>query len=152
MSSVFATDMAVQELAVRLVRNASVFGRVMFRRAREPRLSRTEANLLVNLEEGPQRITALAELAGLTQPTITALVNRLEARGWVARRTDPEDGRVVLVSLTVQGRAELQGLRERIYALLHDHLTTLSASQLAALEDAATALADLVSGLQEGTS
>jgi DNA-binding MarR family transcriptional regulator len=152
MPAISTSDIAVQELGARLVRNASVLTRLMFRRAPERQLTRSEGSVLVSLEEGPQRITALADLEGLTQPSITGLVNRLEARGWVARGTAPEDGRVVLVSLTAAGRAELQRLRERIYSLLHDHLQTLSASQLAALEDAASALADLVSGLQKGMS
>jgi len=36
--------------------------------------------------------------------TMTNRVDRLTARGLVARRTDPKDGRGILVSLTPQGR------------------------------------------------
>ncbi|MFS2029406.1 MarR family winged helix-turn-helix transcriptional regulator [Curtobacterium sp. CT11-45] len=37
--------------------------------------------------------------------TMTNRVDRLAARGLVARRTDPKDGRGILVSLTADGRA-----------------------------------------------
>ncbi|MFJ2979362.1 MarR family winged helix-turn-helix transcriptional regulator [Curtobacterium sp. NPDC087082] len=37
--------------------------------------------------------------------TMTNRVDRLAARGLVARRTDPKDGRGILVSLTAEGRA-----------------------------------------------
>ncbi|WIB27129.1 MarR family transcriptional regulator [Curtobacterium sp. MCSS17_015] len=41
----------------------------------------------------------------VTSGTMTNRVDRLAARGLVARRTDPRDGRGILVSLTVAGRA-----------------------------------------------
>ena len=48
-------------------------------------LSRTEAGILITLEGGPRRVTELAELEGLAQPTMTLLVKQLENRG-LARR------------------------------------------------------------------
>ena len=56
--------------------------------------------MLRTLTDAPRRITDLAELEGLAQPTMTLLVQRLEQRGWVERKRDSDDGRVVLVSLT----------------------------------------------------
>jgi DNA-binding MarR family transcriptional regulator len=41
-------------------------------------LSRTEVGLLNTLSTGPRRITELAELEGLAQPTMTSLVKQLE--------------------------------------------------------------------------
>src|SRR5437588_10727312 len=63
-------------------------------------MTRTEAGVLFTLSRGPRRITELAELEGLAQPTVTQLVRRLEQQGWVERDRPPDDGRVVLLSLT----------------------------------------------------
>src|ERR1700760_2635240 len=60
-------------------------------------LSRTEVGLLRTLSDGPRRITELAELEGLAQPTITLLIKRLEKLGLVTRARQAGDGRVVLV-------------------------------------------------------
>jgi DNA-binding MarR family transcriptional regulator len=142
----------LQELGLELVRNASLLSRVVFRQRGDRGLTRSEAGVLSALDDGPRRITTLAALEGLAQPTITALVNRSEERGWVARRPAADDARVVLVSLTDVGRAELQALREHIYALVRDHLATLPEAQLAELESAAGALRDLVASLQDDLS
>ena len=44
-------------------------------------LSRTELGLLNTLSSAPRRITELAELERLAQPTLTQLVQRLEQQG-----------------------------------------------------------------------
>jgi DNA-binding MarR family transcriptional regulator len=48
------------------------------------------------------RISAgeLADRAGLTSGSVTAVIDRLEAKGYVRRVADPEDRRRVLVELT----------------------------------------------------
>jgi DNA-binding MarR family transcriptional regulator len=60
----------------------------------------------------------------VTSGTMTNRIDRLEARGLVARRPDPDDGRGVLVRLTADGRARvdtaLAALLERERDLLAD--------------------------------
>src|SRR6266566_1007733 len=57
-------------------------------------LSLTAVSTLGSLSRyGPQRITALAGAEGVSQPSMTQLVQRLEQRGLVARGSDPADGR-----------------------------------------------------------
>jgi DNA-binding MarR family transcriptional regulator len=70
-----------------------------------PGLSLTAAATLTTLERsGPCRLTALAAAEGVTQPAMTQLVGRLKASGLVERCADPDDGRVVRVELTDEGR------------------------------------------------
>src|SRR5271156_849693 len=57
--------------------------------------------------EGPVRVTTLAAAAGIGQPSMTELVQRLERQRLVTRVDDPEDGRAALVTLTDAGRAPL---------------------------------------------
>ncbi len=87
--------------------------------------------------EGPSRLTVLATKEGVSQPSMTQLIQRMERHGLVSRMTDPEDGRVALVALTEKGLAVLedrrQGRRERLAHLL----TTLTADEARALALAA---------------
>jgi DNA-binding MarR family transcriptional regulator len=72
--------------------------------------------------DGPVRVTTLAAAAGVGQPAMTELIQRLERQGMVTRVDDPEDGRVALVSLSDAGRvlrSDLQrGRRDRLAVLL----------------------------------
>jgi DNA-binding MarR family transcriptional regulator len=52
------------------------------------------------LVEGPQPAGAIAETIGLTPAAVTSLVDRLEARGFVARQRNEADRRQVLVAPT----------------------------------------------------
>lgn len=60
--------------------------------------------LSVLWEADGQAIGALAERLGLESSTITPLVKRLEAAGFVQRARDPADERMVRVTLTAAGR------------------------------------------------
>ena len=61
---------------------------------------------------GSMPMTKVAELIGSGLPTATGLVNRMVERGFVRREQDPRDRRVVLVSLTEAGAAEVRDLHE----------------------------------------
>jgi len=83
----------------------------------------TAAATLAAIERlGPQRLTVLAAREGVTQPAMTQLISRLEESGLVRREASPEDGRVVLVVITDEGRAVLARRRsvrsERMAAII----------------------------------
>jgi DNA-binding MarR family transcriptional regulator len=112
-------------------------------------ITRSEAGVLFTLSRGPQRITELAELEGLAQPTVTTLVKGLERRGWVKRDRPADDGRVVLLSLTSAGSAALTEFRARVSAALRADVEAMPDHELAALETATQALGTLVDGLRQ---
>ena len=115
-------------------------------------LSRTEVGLLNTLSEGPRRITELAELERLAQPTMTLLVKRLEQQGLVRRERPADDGRVVLASLTEAGTAALEDFRTQASAALGAYLAEIPDEQVEALAAATEALAQLVTHLQQGAA
>src|ERR1700722_11118039 len=78
------------------------------------------------------RGTRLAAAAGIGQPSMTELVQRLERQRLVTRVDDPEDGRAALVTITDAGRAPLDDQRRGRRDQLAELLTALPA------EDAAT--------------
>lgn len=68
------------------------------------RISLTSVSTLSALGRlGPQRVTELAVLQGVAQPSMTAVVGALEQSGYVARTPDPTDRRAHLISLTAEG-------------------------------------------------
>jgi DNA-binding MarR family transcriptional regulator len=83
--------------------------------------------------EGPIRLTTLAAKEGVSQPSMTQLIQRLERQGLVARLADPDDGRAALIGITECGQKLLDDRkrlrRERLKALL----ATLTAEEESAL-------------------
>lgn len=71
------------------------------------------------------RPAGLADALGMTRGAISKVLDKLEARGWIARRGLPEDHRVQLLSLTRQGRRalpQLAGIADRNDARFFDCL------------------------------
>jgi DNA-binding MarR family transcriptional regulator len=64
---------------------------------------------------GPCRVTDLAVLEAVAQPSMTALVSGLERAGLVERRTSASDQRVVLVAPTPAGESYVQA-RSRMWS------------------------------------
>jgi DNA-binding MarR family transcriptional regulator len=85
---------------------AAVYGLLASLLRRAPRdISLTSLATLSTLDRtGTKRITELAAIEGVTQPSMTTLIASLERQGLVERAGDPRDKRVSLVSLTEAGR------------------------------------------------
>lgn len=77
-------------------------------------LSLRQYRILERLSERPHRTTELASMSGVSQPTASAAVAALEARGLVRRSADPRDGRATLLKLTDDGRAVLGAAKTRV--------------------------------------
>ena len=120
---------------------------------RMPRdISLTAAGTLNTLERnGPQRLTRLAAVEGVTQPSMTALVTKLEDDGLAERRSDPTDGRAVLVALTGNGERYVRERRQAGAAGLVRLIDDLPADQAKSLRDALPAL-QAVAALDHGHS
>src|SRR6266699_3595430 len=111
----------IDYVASELMSRAALLTRLLLRQV-DAELSRTELGLLRTLSDGPRRITELAELEGLAQPTTTILIKQLEQEGLVQRERRSDDGRVVLVDLTKNGRVALEAYRERVREALGEYL------------------------------
>ena len=113
-------------------------------------LTMTAAATLAGIERlGPQRLTVLAAREGVTQPAMTQLISRLEESGLVRREPCAEDGRVVLVDITEQGRATLAHRRSARAERLAAIIAQLSPDHRAALAAALPALDALASAPRE---
>ena len=67
--------------------------------------------------------TALVQQTMVSSGTMTNRIDRMVARGLVERRTDPNDGRGVIVLMTASGRERVDGA---ITSLVHDETALLS--------------------------
>jgi DNA-binding MarR family transcriptional regulator len=124
----------------------TLFGLAIAAVRRTPRdMSLTAMSTLATLDQtGPRRITDLAAVEGITQPSMTVLVSGLERSGLVERRADPTDRRVALASLTASGSDYLR-LRRRAGAEAFEQLIdTLPATDADALATAMIALEHLL--------
>ena len=101
-------------------------------------LSLNEYDVLFNLSRQPERRLRLRDLNEhllITQPSVSRMVDRLVARGLLAKTNDPADARGVNVSLTDAGyelfrrtaRAHMASIQTRVGgALSTEELTTLA--------------------------
>lgn len=142
----------VDYVASHLLARAALLVRLLVKQARSGGVSRMEGEVLGILGDGPRRITELADLEGVAQPTMTMLVTRLEGNGWVRREGLPDDRRVVMVRITTAGIAAWRAFREQFLTALRADLEPLSDRQLKALLDATDALGSFVDELQVGRS
>jgi DNA-binding MarR family transcriptional regulator len=138
-------------VAEHLPSRAALLVRLLVKQVRSREISRTEMEVLSILTEGPRRITELTELEGIAQPTMTLLVRRLQEKGWVKREGLPDDGRVVMVSLTEAGSAAQQRFRTQFLQAMRTDLRELSDQELQALAAATETLSSFVDDLQQRT-
>lgn len=92
---------------------------------------------------GPLTFGEIAAHEQVAAPTVTKAVQKLEAKGLVARRPDPDDGRVCRVAITAAGRRHLERNRRRRTAWLATRLGELEPDDIARL----VAAVDVLEGL-----
>ncbi len=110
------------------------------RRMRQERddvgLSATHLAALATLERhGPLPLGELAAREKVAPPSMTRVVTRLAASGYVDRQSRPGDRRQVLVTITEPGRALLAADRRRRDEWLSARLGELTGNELAVLQD-----------------
>ncbi|WP_420138911.1 MarR family winged helix-turn-helix transcriptional regulator [Sphingomonas sp.] len=98
-------------------------------------------------QEDGQTVSQLGEKLFLESNTLTPLIKRLEAAGYVNRRRDTKDERVVRVSLTDAGRALAQQA-----ACLPEQILQATGVSEAQLGDMHAALTALRTNLQAATT
>jgi DNA-binding MarR family transcriptional regulator len=112
--------------------------------------SLTSSTVLALLaDEGPARISVLAAASGVTQPSMTELVGRLQREGLVTRFTDPQDARATVVDITASGRARRKKLQKSIHDRLVELLDILPAEDQATLSLAMRVASPLIDQLSK---
>jgi DNA-binding MarR family transcriptional regulator len=81
--------------------------------------------------DGPTTAGGMAERSGLTTGATTAMIDRLERAGYVRRRRDPDDRRVVVVEVVEQCVPHIAAMYDRIQKEFEDVHARYSNRELA---------------------
>lgn len=103
---------------------------------------------------GALRPTDLAQILGTVRSNVTKITRRLEEVGLIARASDPDDDRGVLIALTSSGRALGQRIIENGESRLRKSLDTWPAQDRRDLERLLAKMVDdaIADGYQLGHS
>ncbi|HEX5166684.1 MAG TPA: MarR family transcriptional regulator [Thermomicrobiales bacterium] len=88
--------------------------------------------LTVLATSGPLRVSELAEVCAVDISTMSRLAGRMTCSGFVVQSTDPNDGRVVMLELTDDGREATQRMVDAKTALIGEVIADWSADDRAA--------------------
>ncbi|MEM6747185.1 MAG: MarR family transcriptional regulator [Pseudomonadota bacterium] len=91
---------------------------------------------LARIEPAPMHV--LAATLARHKSQVTRTVQKLEAKGWITRGAQQDDGRVCVLSLTPKGQTIADELRRAIGATLRDLLDPLSPAERQTLRDLLT--------------
>jgi DNA-binding MarR family transcriptional regulator len=89
---------------------------------------------------GPVSLRALAQAEQVKPPTMSRIVDALEADGLARRRVDQQDRRALLIEATEKGAAMLKQGRKRRVKFLASYLSRLDNSKLSDIERAVQAV------------
>jgi DNA-binding MarR family transcriptional regulator len=127
-------------------RAAAHLGRTVDRALSDTPLSPAGYRVLSWLSMGSSAAAVLAEKLAVSRPTVTLVVDGLQARGLVERTGDHSDRRRVTISMTAAGEAALAAADATVAGRLDEVLAPLgpekAASIVAALELLQAALRD----------
>jgi DNA-binding MarR family transcriptional regulator len=88
---------------------------------------------LLSRENLPVPVCKLAEMAGVTTPTVSAVLSGMVRDGLVRREESPEDRRVVRIGLTPEGQKVLDDVLPSLFLAQSDVMSGLNQDELKAL-------------------
>ena len=96
---------------------------------------------------GPRTVTDLAAAEQVAVPTMTRLLQGVERDGYVRRRRDSADGRVVRVNATAKGKRALESGRRARIRRVEEVIGALSADDASVVEAAVAVLETRLSSI-----
>ena len=107
-------------------------------------LTMRQTKTLFFLSDGPRRMSDVAGRLGVEMPSATSMIDRLVAKGLVARGRDPADRRAVVCSLTQTGTDAIEEFWALRAARTESLAETLSTEELEVVVPAVKIMADAV--------
>ncbi|MDQ0860987.1 MarR family winged helix-turn-helix transcriptional regulator [Bacillus sp. V2I10] len=119
----------------------------------EKKIPRTDLSALVLLLLREQlTMSELASDLGAPLSTITSMAKRLEKKGWIERKSSPNDQRVIFVSLTKEGKELAKQANELIEEVLRRIQATLTEQELEQFLYLVIKVVKSLQSSEEGTS
>ena len=82
-------------------------------------LNRSQASILFTLHQRSMSQKELAESLNMTPPSITSAIRKMEQEGYIRRRQDESDQRVMRLALTEKGAACVENVK-RVADEMHE--------------------------------
>jgi DNA-binding MarR family transcriptional regulator len=104
----------------------------------EDTLSQAEYDVLLTVTRGENMTARLRDVTAnmlISQPSVSRLVDRMAARGLIAKCADPDDGRGSLVRATDAGAALFRRLASAHGRAIAERMSLLSDEELSQLRD-----------------
>jgi DNA-binding MarR family transcriptional regulator len=122
-----------------LVHDVSRLRRTVIDNALKPLgITRSQWWVLANLSRHngePTMQTELARVLDIGKVALGGLLDRLEANGYIIRKTDPTDRRAKRIEMTAAGRFLLNLMQERATGLNRDMMRGMTAEEILLAED-----------------
>jgi len=99
------------------------------------------------VHDGPSTLATVAARLLLDKSTTSRIVDGLQRKGYVVRRRDPVDGRAIRITVTEQGRAVSERVRQ---SLIHETRGVIESLCPDSRRDAARLLGHLTSAVSAG--
>jgi DNA-binding MarR family transcriptional regulator len=97
---------------------------------REKKLSIAEISVLMRMNRPPAcRASELAAMIGIPSSTVTGILDRLERRGLLERRRDPNDRRSILITITQKTKDFVADLMTSMEGMLREAFRSLPDSR-----------------------
>ena len=93
-----------------------------------------QLSALTLLAETSYNISELAELHGVSLPTMSNTISKLVDAGWVERHRSKEDRRVVMLALTPTGQKIVEEIGQKLVNNLASQLTKIPTNDLETLQ------------------
>ena len=94
----------LNELLVSTYREITRIEELVLRKLSKNTLSIAELHMLDAVGAAGCTVTDIAQSMGISMPSATIAVKKLEQKGYVTKERDPEDARRVCIRLTLEGR------------------------------------------------
>jgi DNA-binding MarR family transcriptional regulator len=117
-------------------------GKLRERRAADISVPQFRAMAYINRNEGAS-LSVLSTHIGLTLPSMSKLIDGLVSRSLISRTSHSEDRRKVCLSLTPQGRAELNSAYGHTQKYIAEKMSGLAEEDLKAISRAMQVLSEL---------
>ncbi len=101
------------------------------------------------MRHGPLPMSRIGEWIGISKPNMTSVIDRLIVEGWVERRQDQKDRRIIEVGLTPQGKMYVDDRWREARESARKKLSTLSEAERKTLYDSLESVRVILSKLNE---
>jgi len=101
------------------------------------------------MRQGPLPMSRIGEWLGISKPNMTSVIDRLIIEGWVERRQDQKDRRIIEVGLTPQGKMYVEERWKEARESARKKLSTLSEEERKTLYTSLESIRMILSKLNE---